>query len=161
MSYSITPDQRVLKDGEYVGFIRDSICYTDSPPKGRGVSTFRAMAGDSELQFKPLPAGAQWDELMAETRRKESVSQANNPIFSGDPERFTETISSAAGVDNGADGASHGRGDDVPVAGILSTIPEPLRSAVLGDRDPEWQRWFIATHGEKAFTAKWPTRQLP
>lgn len=192
MSYSITPDQRVLKDGEYVGFIRDSICYTDSPPKGRGVSTFRAMAGDSELQFKPLPAGAQWDELMAETRRKESVSQANNPIFSGDPERFTETISSvvvggsipasfprteanfeglsiqiegsrissAAGVDNDSVMEPAASCDDL-AAGNLPTTPEPPRSAVLGDRDPEWQRWYIATRGEDAFKAKWPNRQLP
>ena len=160
MSYSITPDQRVLKDGEHVGFIRDRICYTDSPPKGRGVSTFRAMAGDSELQFKPLPAGAQWDELMAETRRKESVSQANNPIFSGDPERFTETISAVEVVD-ALDAPEPAASCDDLAAGNLPTTPEPPRSAVLGDRDPEWQRWFIATHGEDAFKAKWPTRQLP
>ena len=125
MSYSITPDQRVLKDGEDVGFIRDSICYTDSPPKGRGVSTFRAMAGDSELQFKPLPT----------ISAVEVVDALDVP----------EPVASC---------------DDL-AAGILSTIPEPPRSAVLGDRDPEWQRWFIATHGEAAFSAKWPNRKLP
>ena len=125
MSYSITPDQRVLKDGEDVGFIRDSICYTDSPPKGRGVSTFRAMAGDSELQFKPLPT----------ISAVEVVDALDVP----------EPVASC---------------DDL-AAGNLPTTPEPPRSAVLGDRDPEWQRWFIATHGEAAFSAKWPNRKLP
>ena len=125
MSYSITPDQRVLKDGEDVGFIRDGICYTDSPPKGRGISAFRAMAGDSELQFKPLP-----------------------------------TISAVEVVD-ALDAPEPAASCDDLAAGNLPTTPEPPRSAVLGDRDPEWQRWFVATHGEAAFSAKWPNRKLP
>jgi len=117
MSYSITPEQRVLKDGEDVGYILDGICYTNDPPKGRGISSFRAMAGDSGLQFKPLPV------------ETETTSEA---------ETITETIQPKA-----------------------PAIPEPPRSPVLGDRDPEWQRWFVATHGEQAFRDKWPTRKLP
>lgn len=44
-----------MKDGEEVGYILGGVCYTDSPPKGRGVTAFRAMAGVPELQFRPLP----------------------------------------------------------------------------------------------------------
>ena len=126
MSYSITPEQRVLKDGEDVGYILDGICYTNEPPKGRGIPAFRAMAGNPELQFKPLP---------------------------------TDTISSAAVVDGDSVMEPVVASDDA-TAGIFST-PEPSRSAVLGDRDPDWQRWFVATHGEAAFKAKWPNRKLP
>lgn len=125
MSYSITPGHRVLKDGEDVGFIRDGICYTDSPPKGRGVTAFRDMAGNPRLQFKPLP-----------------------------------TISAVEVVD-ALDAPEPAASCDDLAAGNLSTIPEPPRSPVLGDRDPEWQRWFVATRGEAAFSAKWPNRKLP
>lgn len=157
MSYSITPDQRVLKDGEDVGFIRDSICYTDSPPKGRGVSTFRAMAGDSELQFKPLPtisAVVVGGSIPASFPRTEANFEGLSIQIEG------SRISSAAGVDNDSVMEPAASCDDL-AAGNLPTTPEPPRSAVLGDRDPEWQRWFIATHGEAAFSAKWPNRKLP
>lgn len=126
MSYSITAEQRVLKDGEDVGYIQDGICYTSEPPKGRGIPAFRAMAGNPELKFKPMPI---------------------------------EPISSAAVVDGGNVMEPVVASDDA-TAGIFST-PEPPRSAVLGDRDPDWQRWFVATHGEAAFKAKWPNRKLP
>ncbi len=133
MSYSITPEQRVLKDGEDVGYILDGICYTDNPPKGRGIASFRAMAGNPDLQFKPLPTGK------------------------GDLQ--VEPISSAAVVDDGGVMEPVVASDDA-TAGILFA-PEPPRSAVLGDRDPEWQRWFVATRGADAFKAKWPNRKLP
>lgn len=133
MSYSITPENRVLKDGEDVGYILDGVCYTDNPPKGRGIASFRAMAGNPDLQFKPLPTG------------KEPLQ--------------VEPISSAAVVDVGSVMEPVVASDDA-TAGILSA-PEPSRSAVLGDRDPDWQRWFVATHGEAVFLAKWPTRKLP
>lgn len=150
MRYEITPENRVLKDCEDVGFIQDGICYTNEPPKGRGIASFRAMAGNPDLQFKPLPTG------------KESLQ--------------VEPISSAAVVDVGSVMESAPAAVMTVGAGILSdeprmtateilarrqTTPEPPRSAVLGDRDPDWQRWFVATHGEVAFSAKWPTRKLP
>ena len=133
MSYLITPENRVLKDGEDVGYILDGVCYTNEPPKGRGIHAFRAMAGNPELKFKPLPTG------------KDSLQ--------------VEPISSAAVVDGDSVMEPVVASDDA-TAGILST-PEPTRSAVLGDRDPEWQRWFVATRGEAAFKAKWPNRKLP
>ena len=115
MSYEITPEQRVMKDGVDVGFIYGGTCYTNSPPKGRGIPSFRAMAGNADLQFKAL-------------LNSESVSES---------ESITETI------------------EATPLT------PEPPRSAVLGDRDPVWQAWFIDTYGAKAFSAKWPNRKLP
>lgn len=122
MSYEITPENRVLKDGADVGYILGGVCYTDSPPKGRGVTAFRAMAGVPELQFRPLPV----ESVGVTTSEAETITI---PIV-------YEDISTPA-------------------------IPEPAKSPVLGDRDPNWQRWFIATHGENAFKAKWPNRQLP
>lgn len=40
-------------------------------------------------------------------------------------------------------------------------LPEPPRRPDMGDRDPVWQAWYIATHGETAFKARWPGRPMP
>jgi len=135
MSYSITPEQRVLKDGEDVGFIRDGICYTDNPPKGRGIASFRAMAGDPELQFKPLP-----ETTITVATVDESKDFVPAVVVNWQPGIIPQ---------------------DAEVLHSPPAYPEPAKSPVLGDRDPVWQRWFIATHGEAAFKAKWPTRKLP
>lgn len=152
MSYSITPENRVLKDGEDVGYILDGVCYTDNPPKGRGIASFRAMAGNPELQFKPS-----LDHVILPT--SEDVAQWTDGYIPDGATILHPTISSAAGVDDGSVMEPVPVSDDAG-AGILSA-PEPPRSAVLGDRDPEWQRWFVATRGEDAFKAKWPARKLP
>ena len=156
MSYSITPENRVLKDGEDVGYILDGICYTNEPPKGRGIPSFRAMADNPELQFKPLPTGK--DSLQVEPI---SAVQVVDTLRVVEP----TPVSDDAGVGISFEEAigfvalnpimesEQERADPV--------IPEPPRSPVLGDRDPEWQRWFIATHGPDAFKAKWPNRKLP
>lgn len=129
MSYSITPENRVLKDGEEVGYILGGVCYTDSPPKGRGVTAFRAMAGVPELQFRPLP-----ETTITIATVEESKDFVPAVVVNWD-------------------------GSDAP--NPPPAYPEPPKSPVLGDREPNWQRWFIATHGEHAFKAKWPNRQLP
>lgn len=129
MSYSITPEQRVLKDGEDVGYILDGICYTNDPPKGRGISSFRAMAGDSGLQFKPLP-----EMTISTSTVEESKDFVPAIVVNFDGSKSTNPP---------------------------PPYPEPPRSPVLGDRDPEWQRWYVATFGEAAFSAKWPNRKLP
>lgn len=157
MSYSITLENRVLKDGKDVGYIADGICYTNDPPKGRGIPSFRAMAGNPELLFKPLPTG------------KDSL--------------HVEPISSAAGIDDGSVTEPVPVSDDAGAGNFLGfkitefvqadvemiekmnrarmILTEPPRSPVLGDRDPVYQRWFIDTHGPDAFKAKWPNRELP
>lgn len=154
MSYSITPENRVLKDGEEVGYILDGVCYTNNPPKGRGIASFRAMAGNPDLQFRSLPAGK--DSLQVEIQSSTHWQSATIPDGAT---ILHPTISSAAVVDVGSVMEPAPASDDAG-AGILSA-PEPTRSAVLGDRDPEWQRWFVATRGEAAFSAKWPNRKLP
>jgi hypothetical protein len=162
MSYLITPENRVLKDGEDVGFIHDGICYTNDPPKGRGIPAFRAMAGNPDLRFQPMP---EMSISVGTAEESESFIPAITVNFdpsaippTGKEPLQVEPISSAAGVDNDGVMEPVVASDDA-TAGILST-PEPPRSAVLGDRDPEWQRWFIETHGEAAFKAKWPNRKL-
>lgn len=111
MSYSITPDKEILKDGEKVGFIEKGIAYMDDPPKGRGIASFRALAGMPNLKF-------------------EAIKQPN-PIIEIEPE---------------------------PSA---PDLPEPPNDPYLGDKNPIWQRWFVAVHGEDAFKSRWPHRQLP
>lgn len=124
MSYSITPDQEVLKDGEKVGYIQGGICYTDDPPKGRGISSFRAMAGIPDLKFEPLPQTVETD--------KPEVGVTVEVV----PVAETVTITAPA-------------------------LPEPPMHPHYGDKTPEWQKWFVATYGAEAFTARWPKRQLP
>lgn len=131
MSYSITPDQEVLKDGEKVGYIQGGICYTDDPPKGRGISSFRAMAGIPDLQFKAIPK----DTLAA-------------------GESFAVTLDCVPAV-----AASESTTEKS--SAVASSLPEPPRHPHLGDKTPEWQMWYVATYGEEAFKSRWPKRQLP
>ncbi len=112
MSYSITPDKRVLKNGVEVGHIEGDTAYMDDPPKGRGIASFRAMAGMPNLKFEKFP-----------------------PIV---PTALMQ-----------------------PEPEPAPALPEPPNNPHLGDKDPVWQKWFIATNGEDAFKSRWPNRQLP
>lgn len=39
--------------------------------------------------------------------------------------------------------------------------PEPERTTESGDKTPEYMRWFLETHGEDAFNAKYGQRKCP
>lgn len=124
MSYSITPDGKILQDGKEVGHITGNTCYMENPPKGRGIAKMREVLGQPHLRFEGL--GSTLDDV--------KILPVTGAITDGGGE--VQTIA-------------------IPV------LPEPPNNPHLGDKDPVWQRWFIATHGEDAFKSRWPHRQLP
>lgn len=133
---TITPDNQIDRDGEVIGSIIGTIAWMKAAPASRIKGQIKQACGISELTFEVI--------------EPPTVEESST----------VQTPSAVQVVDTMGDVKPAPASDDAGV-GNLSAIPEPPRSAVLGDRDPEWQRWFVATRGEAAFKAKWPTRQLP
>lgn len=117
MSYSITHDNKITDDGAEVGYIESGTAYMIELPRGRGIASFRKLAGMPHLKFA---------------------------VFSGAllPQGKLEKPT-------------------IEPAPVAPSLPEPPNDPHLGDKNPVWQRWFVAVHGEDAFKSRWPHRQLP
>jgi hypothetical protein len=130
---TITPTDSILRDGVKIGVIRNGIAYTSEPLAGVIKGQVKRAAGLPELTFE---------------------------VVEDEPPQHTPGADSSVVVT--ANGKADGIRDVVPSATIYVPLPgEPVRRAEYGDKDPIWQKWFIATFGAEAFTAKWPTRKLP
>ena len=132
MSYSITPDKRVLKNGVEVGHIEGGTAYMDDPPRGRGIASFRAMAGMPNLKFEAVNKVPPNVEIEPHKMQPFAIEKVKKAWAMLEPSE-----------------------ESTPA------LPEPPNNPHLGDKDPVWQRWFIATNGEDAFKSRWPNRQLP
>lgn len=129
----ITPTDDILRDGVNIGVIRNGIAYTSEPLAGVIKGQVKKAAGNPELTFE---------------------------VVENDPPQHTPDADSSVVVT--ANGKADGTRDVVPSATIYAPLPgEPARRPEYGDKDPIWQKWFIATFGEAAFVEKWPTRKLP
>jgi len=133
---TITPKDDILRDGVNIGVIRNGIAYTSEPLAGVIKGQVKKAAGNPELTFE---------------------------VVENDPPQHTPGADSSVVVTaNGKEG----RLCDVAAPSTLIPIvaevaSEPARRSEYGDKDPIWQKWFVATFGAEAFTAKWPARKLP
>lgn len=122
----------IYRDSEKIGQIVGTVAWMNSRQAGRIIGQIKQASSIDGLTF----------EIVDTPEEKANL----------------QTLSALEVVDN-PQALEPVTGRDDPVAGILSN--EPTRENHLGDKDPVWQRWFIATYGEDAFKAKWPTRNLP
>lgn len=130
---TITPTDSILRDGVNIGVIRNGIAYTSEPLAGVIKAQVKKAAGSPELTFE---------------------------VVEDEPPQHTLGADSSVVVT--ANGKAGGTCDVVPSATIYVPLPgEPARRSEYGDKDPIWQKWFVATFGAEAFTAKWPARKLP
>lgn len=126
---TITPDNQIDRDGEIIGSIIGGIAWMKAKQAPRIIGQIRQAAGIDGLKFE-----------IADTPEE----QANLPT--GKESLQVEPLSAAAGVDNGADGASPLKGDDRG-AGISFAI-----GSDWGTPGTQYfARCFINNHGSDAY----------
>lgn len=144
-------NNQIRRDSEKIGQIVGTVAWMNSRQAGRIIGQIKQAANIEGLTFEIVDTPEEKASLEAVSGAEDS---SDTPT---DKDSLTvEPLSAPEVVDNPPASEPVASRDD-----LAAGIPEPCRRPSLGDKDPIWQRWYIATYGEDAFKTKWPARKLP
>lgn len=147
-------DNKILRDGEFIGVINAGIATLAKNPGGRIKAQIRAAAELPDLEFEISANGVQGEPATGEGH---SVSVCAIQELCSPPESPCETKRLVEAVAEVLPPC-----EAVDPAEVVSTeLPPPNTNPALGDKDPIYQRWYVTVYGEEQFRKRWPGRPLP
>lgn len=165
-------DSKIIRDGEQIGTIVGDVAYVAAKPAPRIVGQIREAARMPQLAFT---VGEQISDPVFLDKIRKAKLVLEKPPTTEESSEVQETESNSLTIEKlkqaqdicSAEADTFYVNADVPEQPAplelpqKSKLPEPPRRPDMGDRDPVWQTWYITTHGETAFKARWPGRPMP